>query len=117
MRMTLIPQLLCVALLTACATATWNDDTVAELRKGMTKTELVALLGGPTSQSRTADGETLLFKRPADNSGLNTITAIGSFGIFTGKNASIVDALRVELKNDVVTNYEFMENVNTYTMQ
>jgi len=89
--------------LSACATTTgvnWTDSTVTQVETGMSKAAILSLFGDPTSQSITDKGEVLIFKRASDESG-----AVGKYIIS-------VDALRIEFQNDVVTAYEYTENVD-----
>ena len=111
-----ILSLLAAIILASCATTTgtvWNDSTVTQVRVGMAKSEVLALFGEPTSQSRTSDGEVIIFKRASDGSGaVGKYISIMTLGVRSGENAITVDALRVELKNGVVSSYEYSENVD-----
>jgi len=102
--------------LSACATTTgvnWTDSTVTQIETGMSKASVLSLFGNPTSQSITDKGEVLIFKRASDESGaVGKYITVMTLGVRSGENAIAVDALRVELKNDVVTGYEYTENVD-----
>jgi hypothetical protein len=104
------------AVIGGCATSTgtsWNDATVEELERGMTKDLVLARFGEPTSQSVSADVETLIFKRPSDEGkAVGKYLSIMTLGVRGGENAVTVDALRVELKKGVVSDYEYSQNVD-----
>jgi len=108
---------LCAALiLSACATTTgidWTDTTVTQLETGMSKATILSMFGDPTSQSITDKGEVLIFKRASDESGaVGKYITVMTLGVRSGENAISVDALRIEFQNDVVTAYEYTENVD-----
>jgi len=109
-------SLCAVFILSACATTTgidWTDTTVTEVQTGMSKAAILSLFGDPTSQSITDKGEVLIFKRASDEAGaVGKYITVMTLGVRSGENAISVDALRVELKNDIVTAYEYTENVD-----
>lgn len=112
---TVAAALLTVGCATTGQTYKWDDATVAGLEKGMSRAEVIAMFGEPTIKTTTADGEKLTFKKPSDeNRGSNSYIAVVSLGGNTGANATWVDALTVELEDQIVVNFAYTENVNNY---
>lgn len=101
----------------ACATTAsgpqWNDETVSQLSVGATRSDVIGMFGQPASRSTNNNIETLVYRRPSDEaSGSNAYLSVMTFGMRSGENAVRVDALRIEITDGVVSNFEYSENID-----
>lgn len=108
----------------ACATThqpTWNDDTVTTLVEGMSKAEIVAQFGDPSSRTTlSGNREQWIYRRAAETDGIEKgfgqYVSVMTLGGRSGENALIVDALTIMFQGDTVQKYKYEENAdNNFT--
>ncbi len=120
--MKLIFSFLIVALmagLTGCSTTATHEskftaDTVTQIKTGMTKNEVVGLIGEPRSRSVNNDGGEIWQYRKNGQEGkaMKTFANITSFGLTSGVDAEYQDILSVMFKDAVVSKVTYQENVH-----
>ena len=102
-------------LLTGCASMqseeAWNDDTVSQLKIGMTQSEVESIFGKP-SRTQTFSGgrNSYVYLRSADEAKTsNTYLKVVSLGL---AKTVTVDALSVMFENGRVTDFKYEEKAD-----
>lgn len=105
----------------ACATSSgvaWNDETVKQVQKGMTKAQVTAMLGEPSSMTtHEGDKEVWIFRRASDESGAEgKYVSFMTLGMKSGENAIKVDALSIMFTGENIETFKYEQNVdNNFT--
>ena len=107
-----------LAFVTGCA-GTINEskftaDTIGQIKTGMTKDEVTAIVGEPRSRSVDNDGdETWQYrKNGSEGKAVKTFADITSFGLYANTDAEYQDILTVIFKTNVVSKVTYQENVH-----
>jgi len=105
----------CTSTSSSKATNKFKADTVQSVRAGLTKDEVVKLLGEPRGRSLDNDGNEVWQYRQNGKSGqgVKRFSDIMSFGMTASTDAQYQDILTVNFKDGVVTKATYEENVNT----
>jgi outer membrane protein assembly factor BamE (lipoprotein component of BamABCDE complex) len=120
MKSILYPSLVIVLLAFAagCASTTnqskFTADTIGQIKVGMTKDQVTAVVGDPRSRSVDNDGnETWQYRKNAkEGQATKTFANIMSFGIASDEDAEYQDILTVLFKTNVVSKVTYQENVH-----
>jgi outer membrane protein assembly factor BamE (lipoprotein component of BamABCDE complex) len=109
-----------IAVVIAGCTSTANDskitaDTITQIKTGMTKDQVTAIVGEPRSRSVNNDGDEVwqYRKNAAEGKGMKTFADITSFGLTAGMDSEYQDILTVMFKTNVVSKATYEENVHT----
>jgi outer membrane protein assembly factor BamE (lipoprotein component of BamABCDE complex) len=107
------------ACIAGCA-STVNDskftaDTITQIKTGMTKSDVTAIVGEPRSRSvDNAGDEVWQYRKNAqEGKAVKTFADITSFGLTSGIDAEYQDILTVMFKTNVVSKATYEENVHT----
>ena len=110
-------------LLTGCASTTpteptFSAATVTEIKSGMNKGEVTAIVGEPRSRLVDNDGgEVWQYRKDAkEGKGVKMYENILSFGATAGMDAEYVDILTVTFKTNIVSKVTYQENVHGANM-
>jgi outer membrane protein assembly factor BamE (lipoprotein component of BamABCDE complex) len=104
---------------TGCASTStqskFTDDTIGQIKVGMTKDQVTAVVGDPRSRSVDNDGnETWQYRKNAQQGqATKTFSDIMSFGITSDLDAEYQDILTVMFKTNVVSKVTYQENVDS----
>jgi outer membrane protein assembly factor BamE (lipoprotein component of BamABCDE complex) len=108
-----------LAFVTGCA-GTINEskftaDTIGQIKTGMTKDEVTAIVGEPRSRSVDDDGdETWQYRKNAQQGqAAKSFANIMSFGLNSGIDSEYQDILTVMFKTNVVSKVTYQENVQS----
>jgi outer membrane protein assembly factor BamE (lipoprotein component of BamABCDE complex) len=121
MKSILYPSLVIVFLtfVTGCASttneSTFTADTIGQIKVGMTKSEVTAIVGEPRSHSLDNDGdETWQYRKNAQQGkAAKSFANIMSFGLNSGIDSEYQDILTVMFKTNVVSKVTYQENVQS----
>ncbi len=103
-----------VILLTGCATTqsgeVWNDNSVTNLKVGMTKTQVETIFGKPTrTQAFSGNRSASVYLRPSDDSkGMNSYIKFMTLGT----KIMVADALSIMFKDGKVSDFKYEENAD-----
>jgi hypothetical protein len=92
----------------------FGEDNASGL-KGKTEEQIIAQFGTPYKKFTNSDDYKILEYRQSANTGMNTFTTIGSFGLLSGGNSAYADIMKIYLKEKIVQKATFEENVLTLT--
>lgn len=103
-------------LLSGCATpvqSKFSADTVGEIKRGMTKSQVTATLGEPRSRRVNSEGsEVWQYRKNAqEGKDIKTYLNIVSLGVLSGTDAEFQDILSISFKGNVVSKVTYEENV------
>lgn len=107
-----------VAFIVGCAGPTneskFTADTITQIKTGMTKSEVTAIVGEPRSRLVDNDGdETWQYrKNGSEGKAVKTFADITSFGLTSNTDAEYQDILTVMFKTNVVSKVTYQENVH-----
>jgi len=95
----------------------WGADSTSAL-KGKTEEAIISKFGKPYKKYTNSDGIKILEYRQAAKEGgaMNSLAAIGSFGLMSGKDSAYVDIMKIYLSSGIVTKVTYEENVQGVTM-
>ena|ERR1700722_9240607 len=107
-----------VACIVGCASttheSTFTADTINQIKTGMAKSDVTAILGEPRSRSVDNDGdEVWQYRKDAqEGKAVKTFANITSFGLYSGIDSEYQDILTVTFKTNVVSKTTYQENVD-----
>lgn len=93
----------------AMSKASWDSNSVTNIKKGMPQEQVIQLLGQPASRSIQDDVESWTYNKPsAQKATTNKVITIASFGM---TNGAWLDVLSIEFKKAKVSSVKYSENV------
>jgi hypothetical protein len=95
----------------------WGADSTTGLR-GKTEQEIISELGKPYKKYTNSEGIKILeYRQSAKDAGsMNSLVAVASFGLLSGKDSAYADIMKIYFSDGVVTKATFEENVQVLTM-
>lgn len=99
--------------LSSCATARWTPDQLTSIKRGQSADSVIGKLGQPDSKKRSSDGtQAWEYRNPSSSRAVtNNIYAFFSLGMFSGKDSTYVDILRIKFdKKNRVKETTYDEN-------
>lgn len=93
----------------------FTADTIGQIKTGMTKDEVTAIVGEPRSRSTDNDGdETWQYRKNAkQGQAVKSFANIMSFGLNSGIDSEYQDILTVMFKTNLVSKATYQENVQS----
>ena len=108
-----------IACIVGCAAPTneskFTADTITQIKTGMAKSDVIAIVGEPRSRSVDNDGNEAwqYRKNGSEGKAVKTFADITSFGLTANTDAEYQDILTVMFKTNIVSKVTYQENVHT----